>query len=205
MGVYEYKLSVDALPVELTSLTAEATSANVTLAWQTATEVNNYGFEVERRRVSSEQSAASSWSKVGFVDGAGTSNAPKEYSFTDSRLSSGRYAYRLRQVDIDGAYKYSGSVEIEVSILKMFTLGQNYPNPFNPRTTIDFTLVEDSKVSLKVFDVLGKDVATLVDGELKAGIQHSVPFDASKLSSGMYFYRLDAGKNSLVKKLTLMK
>ncbi len=204
MGVYEYKLSVDALPVELTSLTAEATSANVTLAWQTATEVNNYGFEVERRRVSSEQSAASSWSKVGFVDGAGTSNAPKEYSFTDSRLSSGRYAYRLRQVDIDGAYKYSGSVEIDVAIPKIFALSQNFPNPFNPETVISYELPVMSSVKLAVYDILGREVAVLVNEEKPEGA-YTIQWNASKISSGMYFYRLDSGKNSLVKKLVLMK
>jgi hypothetical protein len=146
------------------------------------------------------------WSKASFVSGSGTSNFPKYYSFTDNNLRPGRYAYRIKQIDQDGTFKYSESVEVEVGLVpKMLTLSQNYPNPFNPMTTIEFTLAEDSKVSLKVFDILGREVATLMIGELKAGVLHQQTFDVSKLSSGMYIYRLQTGNKSLAKKLMVLK
>jgi hypothetical protein len=193
------------LPVELATFTTSIEHSNVELKWKTETEINNYGFEVERRAVSSQQSTVNSWMKIDFVAGAGTSNSPKDYSFIDANLASGRYAYRLKQVDNDGTFKYSQDVEIEILVPKVFALSQNYPNPFNPATTIEFTLAEDGMVSLRVFDMLGREVALLVNAELKAGILHQATFDASKYSSGLYFYRLDCGKNSIVKKLVLMK
>jgi len=175
--------------------------------------VNNYGFEIEKRTVSSQlsrqeasgQASVNSWVKIGFVKGNGTSNSPKEYSYTDASVASGTYAYRLKQIDNKGTFKYSQEAEVTVEVPKVFALSQNYPNPFNPSTTITFTLAEDSRVSLKVYDIIGREVAMLVNGDMKAGELHSVLFDASKLSSGLYFYRLDAGKNSLVRKLVLMK
>jgi hypothetical protein len=145
------------------------------------------------------------WSKIGFVEGSGTSNSPKSYSFTDANLTSGTYIYRIKQIDHDGMYKYSTETEVSVAVPHVFTLGQNYPNPFNPTTTIEFTLAEDSKVSLKVFDMLGREVATLVNGNLKAGTIHQVPFNATTLSSGLYFYRLETEGGSLMKKLMLLK
>jgi len=193
------------LPVELTSFTATISNLNATLTWKTATEVNNYGFEIERRLIDSKASSVNSWGKIGFVKGSGTSNSPKEYSYTDASVASGTYAYRLKQIDNNGAFKYSQEAEVTVVVPKVFALSQNYPNPFNPSTTITFTLAEDSRVSLKVYDIIGREVAMLVNGDMKAGELHSVLFDASKLSSGLYFYRLDAGKNSLVRKLVLMK
>jgi hypothetical protein len=195
------------LPIELTTFAAKVNGYAVSLKWQTATELNNYGFEVERRSVS-DQIENATWSKVGFVQGSGTSNAPKEYTFsdTDTKLAAGRYAYRLKQVDNNGTFKYSQSAEVEIGVApKVFALNQNYPNPFNPSTTINFTLAEDSYVSLRVFDMLGREVQTLVNGEMKAGEAHSIIFDASKISSGLYFYRLETGKSSLVKKLMLLK
>jgi hypothetical protein len=146
------------------------------------------------------------WSKASFVSGSGTSSSPKKYSFTDRNLSPGRYAYRIKQIDQDGTFTYSQSVEVEVGLVpKVLTLTQNYPNPFNPTTTIEFTLAEDSKVSLKVFDMLGREVATLMSGELKAGVLHQETFDVAKLSSGMYIYYLQAGNKSLAKKLIVLK
>jgi hypothetical protein len=208
------------LPVELTSFSATTNRLNAELKWRTETEVNNYGFEIERRLMGesllvSEKSGDQSpvnqltnpqWSKVGFVSGSGTSSSLKNYSFTDRDLHPCRYAYRIKQVDNDGTFKYSQSVEVEIGLVpKVLTLSQNYPNPFNPMTTIEFTLAEDSKVSLKVFDMLGREVATLMSGELKAGVLHQETFDVSKLSSGMYIYRLQTGDKSLAKKLMVLK
>jgi hypothetical protein len=124
----------------------------------------------------------------------------KFLSFTGG-TSGGGFSYERS----DAPASVSVRQEIKVSFPKVFMLGQNYPNPFNPTTTIEFTLAEDSKVSLKVFDILGHEVAVLVNEELKAGVLHRVQFNASKLSSGIYFYRLDTGKNQSMKKLILLK
>ena len=196
------------LPVELSAFTVSIVQEKAVLQWKTSSENNNYGFEVERRTISNRQITPSSidnWQKIGFVQGSGTSSSPKEYSFTDTKLAAGIYVYRLKQVNHDGTYKYSSEVEVTLSVPKVFTLSQNYPNPFNPTTTIEFTIAADGLTTLKVFDLLGREVQTLVDQNLKAGEQYSVVFDASKLSCGLYFYRLNCGKSSLVKKLVLVK
>jgi hypothetical protein len=208
------------IPVELTSFTATTDNLNAKLSWKTATEVNNYGFNIERRMIDNQNPSISSpnrgglgWGCIGFVQGNGTSNSPKEYSYIDASVASGTYAYRLKQIDNTGAFKYSQEAEVTVVVPKVFALSQNFPNPFNPNTTINFTIAEDSYVSLRVYDMLGREVQKLVDGEMKAGEVHNVLFDASKLSSGLYFYRLEtrqttggqAGKNSMVKKLMLLK
>jgi len=189
------------LPVELVSLTATPGSREVTLNWHTATEVDNYGFEIERRLVGNQN-----WAPVGFVQGAGTSNTPREYSFTDSNLPSGRYAYRIKQIDHSGSFTYTSALEVVIGVAPLeFTLSQNYPNPFNPTTTIEFTLPKDGHVLLKVFDMVGREVATLVDGERKAGVIQQVLFDASSLGSGMYVYRLQSDGIVLGKKLMVVK
>lgn len=208
--------STPALPVELTSFTATARGRGVELAWKTATEVNNHGFEVERKPVQDSrlevggsdhetQTSNQAWSHVGFVQGSGTTNAPKEYSFTDKVPVSGKYLYRLKQVDNDGKFEYSSSVEVNASTLTSgYELAQNHPNPFNPTTTIAFALAKDEFVSLKVYDMLGKEIATLVNGKQSAGA-YSVPFEASQLPSGIYFYTLRAGNNIETKKMLLVK
>jgi hypothetical protein len=175
---------------------------NTNLHWSTATEINNPGFEIQRRQTSD-------WAKVGFVAGAGTSNAPRNYSYTDSKLSAGSYSYRLKQIDNNGAFTYGSTVEVAISSAPAaFALSQNYPNPFNPSTVISYQLPVNSQVTLKVYDMLGREVATLVNGEMKAG-SYSVPFNTSKgtlgLSSGVYVYRLEAGSFISTKKLLLMK
>jgi hypothetical protein len=190
------------LPVELVSFTAAANRMNAELRWSTATEVNNYGFEIERRQTAD-------WAKVGFVSGAGSSNSPRNYSYTDNNLTAGRYTYRLKQVDRNGAFSYHGSIEVEIgSTPQTFDLSQNFPNPFNPSTVISYQLPVNSQVTLKVYDMLGKEVATLVNGEMKAG-KYQVSFATNTgtvgLSSGVYIYRLQAGSFVSTKKLVLMK
>jgi len=198
----------NALPVELNSFTAKAVDSKVTLNWRTATEVNNYGFEIERT-VGSPQSSVGSqsqntWEKIGFIQGHGNSNSQKDYSFTDENPSDGLVNYRLKQIDNDGNFKYSSIVEV-TSLPTKYSLGQNYPNPFNPSTTISYQLpVAAGHVSLKVYDVLGREVATLVN-EQKAPGNYEVKFDGSKLASGVYIYRIEAGKFSDTKKLLLIK
>ncbi|MEW5798835.1 MAG: T9SS type A sorting domain-containing protein [Bacteroidota bacterium] len=192
------------LPVELTSFTAIAKGRGVELAWKTATEVNNHGFEIQRSEVRGQTSAVS-WAKVGFVEGAGNSNAAKEYSFTDKVPVSGKYLYRLKQVDNDGKFEYSSSVEVNASTLVSgYELAQNHPNPFNPTTNIAFALAKDEFVSLKVYDMLGKEIATLVNNKQSAGA-YTVPFNASAYPSGIYFYTLRAGNSAETKKMLLVK
>jgi hypothetical protein len=197
------------LPVELTSFTASSIRLNTELKWGTATEVNNHGFEVERTFIhdlNSTSSAPKNWSKVGFVEGNGTTNAPKEYSFKDKLQKAGKYSYRLKQIDRDGQFKYSQSVEIEVgTVPKVFALEQNYPNPFNPSTTIGFTLRETGHTTLKIYDAIGREVAVLANEVMDAGVYHHRIFDAGRLASGVYFARLTSGGIHLHKKILLMK
>jgi photosystem II stability/assembly factor-like uncharacterized protein len=188
------------LPVELTLFTALTNGSRVTLNWHTATEMNNYGFEVERRELQNSE-----WKNIGFIQGAGTSNAPKEYTYTDATCFVGNYVYRLKQINTDGTFKYSQSVEVSIQTPNQFLLSQNYPNPFNPTTTIEFTLAEDAFTTLKVYDIIGREVVTLVNENLQAGVLHQATLNANKLSSGMYFYRLESGRQTQVKKLILLK
>ena len=187
-----------ALPVELTSFNADAVDNKVLLKWSTATEINNYGFNVERN------SSNKDWNKIGFIRGFGNSNSPKDYSFNDEMPLSGTMQYRLKQIDFDGKFEYSPIVEVEIVTPKQFSLNQNFPNPFNPMTTIKYELPHKCLVSLKVYDVLGKEVTTLIEEENLAG-RYEINFDGSKLSSGVYFYQIRSGSFSQTKKLLLMK
>jgi hypothetical protein len=193
------------LPVELTSLTASVNRLNAELNWSTATEVNNYGFEIERRTVSDQPSSVSSWAKIGFVNGNGTSNVQHSYSFSDNVTVSGTYAYRLKQIDNGGAFKYSQETQVTIEVPKVFTLNQNYPNPFNPTTNIEFTIATDGKAVLKVYNALGQEVAELYNGVAQAGRIIQTHFDASGLASGIYFSRLEADGKSLVKRMLFVK
>ena len=145
-----------------------------------------------------------SWQKIGFVKGTGTSNTPKTYSYSDATGFTGSYVYRLKQIDQDGSFKYSQSVEVSISAPEQFALAQNYPNPFNPTTNISFTLPSKGFVSLKVFDMLGREVATIVSEEMSAG-SYSKQWNAANISSGIYFYRLQAGSFTETKKLVLLR
>jgi hypothetical protein len=198
-----------ALPIQLFSFTDTAVNGNdVLLQWTTLTENNNYGFEIERKPLPNPPligEGTKGWGQVGFVEGSGTSNAPKDYSFTEKNLPTGRYSYRLKQIDRDGKFEYSHTVEVTIGgAPKEFALAQNYPNPFNPATVIRYQLPVTNYVSLKVYDAIGREVATLVNETKEAGY-YSVSFDASKLSSGIYFARLQSGEKMQFKKLMLVK
>jgi hypothetical protein len=188
------------LPVELSSFNAKVKGSNVELAWQTKTEVNNYGFDVERK------TAEGIWKKISFVRGNGNSNSPKDYTFIDKNLTGGSmFSYRLKQLDNDGTFIYSDAVEVEV-IPNKYELYQNYPNPFNPSTSIKFSLPEDSRVRIDIYNMLGEKVMELVNTDYKAGF-HEVQLNtsASGLASGVYIYSIIANNFGAVKKMLLMK
>jgi len=191
-----------ALPVELSSFTANVKDNNVILNWRTETEVSNYGFEIER------SIDKDSWRKIGFVEGHGNSNSPKNYLFTDKKPVGGStFHYRLKQLDTDGKYSYSDVVEVNL-IPNEYALYQNYPNPFNPGTTIKFSLKQDNWVNISIYSVLGEKVTTLIDKKMEKGF-HEITFNALSLASGVYIYKLSAGKNGEdytgIKKMMVIK
>lgn len=189
------------LPVELTSFTGKVVNNKIELNWQTATELNNSGFEVQRK-ISNHKDA--DWEKIGFVAGNGNTNSTKYYSYVDTYPTGGnKFQYRLKQIDTDGTSKFSEIIEIEFTPNK-FELSQNYPNPFNPSTTIKYSLSEISNVILKVYDILGNEVATLIDERKEVG-SYSVTFDAGNLSSGIYIYKLVTDAFVSTKKMILIK
>jgi len=188
------------LPVELLSFRGELTLQGVQLTWETATERNNAGFEVQRRN---EKQANDEWQVLGFVRGRGTTTEAQSYSFLD-RTASGKVQYRLKQVDFDGQFEYSNIIEVDAGLPKTFALEQNYPNPFNPTTLISYQLPVASNVLLKVYDVLGREVMTLVNERQEAGA-YNFTLNASSLSSGVYFYRLQAGQFVQTRKMMLVK
>ena len=186
------------VPVELTSFSAATQNNGVMLNWTTATEINNSGFEVERKQENTN------WNKVAFVNGNGTTTSEQRYSYFDKNLTSGKYLYRLKQIDFDGTFSYSNEIEVDFAVVTKFELTQNYPNPFNPATTISFSLPKSGYVSLKVYNALAQEVATLVNGVKEAG-NHRIDFNAVNLNSGIYFYKLETGDIAQVKKMTLIK
>jgi glucose/arabinose dehydrogenase len=195
--------SSSTLPVELISFTGKVKNENsVFLSWETASEINNFGFDVERKMGFAEK-----WEKIGFVNGNGNSSIKKEYSFVDLSLpSAGKYFYRLKQIDTDGTFEFSDVIEFDILHKLDYELSQNFPNPFNPVTLIKYTLPEEKLVTLKVFSALGEEVATLVNEEKTAGF-HEIKFDAglAGIASGVYFYELKAGDFHSIKKFVLLK
>jgi hypothetical protein len=197
-------------PVELFSFNADVIiNSKVKLDWRTATEMNNKGFEIERlqdskiERLKDLPTGQAGWLKIGFVNGHGTTTEPNSYSFIDESIQSGKYQYRLKQIDFDGSFEYSDIVEVDIAP-STYSLSQNYPNPFNPSTTIKYSISNAGIVTLKEFDVLGKEVATLVNEEKPAG-NYEVEFDGRELTSGVYFYQLKSGEFIQTKKMLLLK
>jgi serine protease AprX len=186
------------LPVELISFTAQLNQDGILLKWVTASEQNNLGFEIQRKNANSDFYA------IGFVEGNGTSLSQNNYSFYDNNFPEGKITYRLKQIDFDGSYEYSSEIEIQSGNLISYKLYQNYPNPFNPATVIKFINPKFSYVKLKVYDILGNEVATLIDGEKQAGI-YEMPFNGENLSSGIYMAVLNTDGFRQVIKMTLAK
>jgi hypothetical protein len=191
------------LPVELISFGAVSNRNGVELRWSTASEKNNFGFEVERRSISDP---SGEFKHAAFVNGAGTSNDTRQYMLVDQDIPAGKYLYRLKQIDRDGKSVYSHNVEVEVGIVaNQFLLESNYPNPFNPSTMIHFSVPTEGKATLKVYNAAGIEVATLYTGIAETGKSYQIRFDASSLSAGTYFSRLEFGGKTLVQKMAYVK
>jgi hypothetical protein len=200
-GASLVKVAVESIiPVELVSFTASVTNNSIRLTWTTATEINNRGFQIERKLSTNDE-----WNILGFLPGAGTSTESRIYVYDDFNINTGSYNYRIRQFDFDGtASVYNLPETVEFGAPVNFELAQNYPNPFNPNTVISYRLPVSGIVTLKVFDILGNEVAILAD-EVKAAGYHSVEFNAAGLSSGVYFYSIKTDGAYEVKKMTLIK
>ncbi len=198
-GTFLVDTSYIVFPVELSGFSGIANRNDVALNWTTVSEVNNSGFDIERT------SNNLKWQKIGYIKGNGTKNSVTNYNFEDLSLNSGKYKYRLKQIDYNGNYEYFDlDNEISVGVPEEFSLKQNYPNPFNPVTKIDFDLPVNSNTSLKIYSMDGKEIKSLINGSLNAGY-YSVDFDASQLPSGVYYYRLESGNLVSAKKLMLLK
>jgi hypothetical protein len=197
--VYYSYIAPTIVPVELISFSSSVEGNVVNLSWLTATELNNLGFEIERG------SNETDWRTIGFIEGKGTTSEPQQYSYIDklTGIESTKLYYRLKQIDFDGSFEYSNTIEVEIAP-SVFSLSQNYPNPFNPNTTIKYSIPLSSNVVIKVFNVLGDEVTTLVDEQKQAGT-YELTFNAENLSSGVYFYQLKAGTFIETKRMILIK
>ncbi|HEX9253485.1 MAG TPA: T9SS type A sorting domain-containing protein, partial [Ignavibacteriaceae bacterium] len=195
--------SSSVIPVELNNFFANVSDRNVNLYWQTSSELNNQGFEIQRLK-DSKIEKLKNWVSIGFIKGKGTTTDISDYSFVDEPISSGFYSYRLKQNDFGGSYKYSNVIDVNFIIADDFRLSQNYPNPFNPSTTIEYQIPQSSFVTIKVYDALGKEVVTLVNEEKPAGI-HEVNFEPKDLTSGLYLYKIKAGSFEQTRKMILLK
>jgi len=202
--------SENPLPVELVSFTCHQEGNKIILNWSTATEINNKGFEIERKRSVLEDSFGevrsqhSDWKRIGFIEGHGTTSGSFHYMFTDNNITHGIYYYRLKQIDLDGTFSYSDTIEIDVKKTAQYILEQNYPNPFNPLTALRYSIPEAGNTKLTVYDGTGREIAVLINEWQSAG-SYSIDFNGSGLSSGIYFYKLSSRGFSQTKKLILLK
>ncbi|HMU44514.1 MAG TPA: phytase [Ignavibacteriaceae bacterium] len=187
-------------PVEMTVFTATTEENKVKLKWQTVTELNNSGFEVQRKSENENE-----FKMLAFVKGKGNSMMLNEYYFEDLDLTPGVYSYRLKQMDFDGTFEYSNTVDVEITLPTEFSLEQNYPNPFNPSTNIQYTISSRQFVTLKIFNSLGEEIETLVNEFQDAGVHSAFYILNSTLPSGVYYYQLKAGSFVETKKMILLR
>jgi hypothetical protein len=173
------------IPVELESFTAKISENKAHLEWRTSSEINNQGFDIEMSYDNK------SFEKIDFIPGFGTTSEEKNYYYIVNESLSAKNYFRLKQIDFDGSFNYSPIVEVDGYLPSEFSLAQNYPNPFNPTTSIQFSLPVDASVTIKIFDMLGEEVAIAANSEFIAGM-HKINFEAENLSSGIYFYSLEA-------------
>ena len=196
-------MEISVIPVELTSFVANNDRNNVTLNWATATEVNNSGFQIERKLNETNE-----WTNLSFVSGKGTSTERNNYSYMDKSLAVGKYLYRLKQIDLDGTFEYSPIIEVDVNAPNEYSLYQNYPNPFNPSTMIEYSLPEKADVTISIYSAIGELVTIVVNKTIEAGYQKA-SFNATNLTSGTYIYQIKAvgsGRTFIdTKKMILLK
>jgi hypothetical protein len=193
------------VPVELTSFDASIAGNSVSLQWRTVSEINNKGFEVERKLNEGSKNLDNGWSNIGYITGKGTTTEMTNYFFRDLNLNAGKYDYRIKQIDFDGSFQYYNLVKsIEIGLPDRIELSQNYPNPFNPSTTINFNIKEKSSVKMTLMNIIGEEVAILLNEEKVPGF-YQLEFDAATLPSGIYFYRLQTEHFQETKKMILMK
>jgi len=191
-----------ALPVTISSFTFSTDKNNVKLMWTTETEMNNSGFNIERKAISG---AHGEWVRIAFVPGGGTTNQPKGYIFEDKKLRTGKYMYRLKQIDFNGNHEYFQlGNDVVIAPPDKFSLSQNYPNPSNPKSKIDYELPLNLGVTVKIYDIIGREVMTLIDKEQEAGY-YVIEFDGLNLASGVYIYRIQAGNFTAIKKMVVVK
>jgi len=191
------------LPVELENFSFSIYKDKVQLKWETITETNNFGFEIERK-VMDKTMQNPLWHKIGFVPGSGNSNIPLKYNFLDNNLHDGKTFYRLKQIDNDGTYKYSPIISVEYYLKLEYSLRQNYPNPFNPNTIIEYTIPEDSHVKIVLYDLLGAEIKTLKDEYVQAG-HYKLDVNFNNLASGIYLYEMKTNNFKQSKKLIYLK
>ncbi|MDZ4710788.1 MAG: serine hydrolase [bacterium] len=196
-------VNIDAAsPVELASFSSSVNQRNVMLQWSTYNEENNSGFEIERRSLNDQ---SITWNKIGFVNGNGTSGNQNDYNYNDVNVNSGRYKYRLKQIDYNGNYHYYElQNEVAIGTPDNYSLSQNYPNPFNPSTKINFDIAGSGTVKIIIYDINGKEVKTLVNGFREAGY-YTVEFSASEFTSGIYFCKMESGSFMMTRKMLLLK
>ncbi|MEJ2615716.1 MAG: T9SS type A sorting domain-containing protein, partial [Ignavibacteriaceae bacterium] len=185
------------LPVELTDFFAQSINTTVVLNWETKTETNNHGFEIEKY-------LNDRWNNIGFVKGKGTTSEISKYSFIDKKINQSFIKYRIKQINLNGSYSYSGEVEINTNYVSKYELSRNYPNPFNPSTTINYTIPQNGYVVLNVYNSLGQQVAELVNKEMQTG-SYKVTWHVQNEPSGIYFYKITVNNFSQVNKMVLLK
>ncbi len=209
LAVDDFQIDESALPVQLNSFNYLLKNNSVQLLWSTVTEINNYGFEIEKQKITSKNKAIdeTAWKTIGFVQGNGNSNSIKTYSFTDRDITNGKYIYRLKQIDFDGKYEYSKILEVDIKLFADDIELSAYPNPFNPVTRIRYSIPEfntGSKVTLILFDIMGREIKTLVN-EINDSGKYELEFNGKDLSSGIYLIRLEVNNKILTKKLIIQK
>lgn len=194
------------IPVELVSFSGVYMNNSIELSWTTSTELNNKGFEV-LRKIHIDENNSFEWESIGFINGIGTTTETNYYTFIDENPKAGIYRYKLKQIDFDGTFSYSHTIEVEVTAPNTFLLEQNYPNPFNPSTVISFHLPFSDNVSLKIFDLLGNEISTIIDNEFKeAGFhQYNISIEKYSLTSGVYFYQLRTSDRKETKKMVVLR
>lgn len=192
------------LPVELTSFTARPDGERAVLEWSTASETNNAGFEVQIQRPA-EGEGASGWEPLGFVDGSGTTSEPRTYRYKTDALETGRYRFRLKQIDYDGAFEYSPAVEVVLALAETFQLSAPYPNPAEGRSQLSLTMARSQDVRVTLYNALGQRLAVVHDGPLAPNTTHTLPIDGRSLPSGLYFVQVRAETFQATRRITFIK